>query len=104
MIYFNEDEIEDVWVERQERTGQENVTISSQVFDVRKEDGTVVQASGAASVADNSTPLAQVYGLVDTTASGFVLENYYDVHFFYNISGESLHDIVRFRYENRPMT
>jgi hypothetical protein len=104
MIYFNENEIENVWVERQERNGQEDVTISSQVFDVRNEDGTIVQVSGAASVANNATTLAQVYGLVDTTAAGFVLGNFYDVHFFYDISGESLHDIVRFRYENRPLT
>jgi hypothetical protein len=104
MIYFNENEIEDVWVERQEREGQEDVTITNQVFDVRTEAGVVVQVSGPASVANNSTPLAQVYGLVNTTAVGFVLGNFYDVHFFYDISGESLHDIVRIRYENIPMT
>ena len=104
MIYFNENENENVWVERQERTGQELVTITAQVFDVRTEAGVVVQVSGAASVGDNGTTLARVYGAVDTSAAGFVLGNYYDVHFFYNIGAEELHDIVRFRYENKPMT
>jgi len=104
MIYFNKDEKENVWVERQERTGQELVTITSPVFDVRTEAGVVVQVSGAASVASNGTTLPQVYGFVDTTPVAFVLGNYYDVHFFYNIGAEELHDIVRFRYENKPMT
>ena len=110
MIYFNEAEEENVWAERQERTGQENVTISSQVFDVRGVDGTVKQVSGPASVANNGTALAMVYGMVITSVVAFVLGNFYDVHFFYDItpSGaggtEKVHDIVRFRYENRPLT
>lgn len=66
----------------------ETVTVTNQVFAVYDEDDGVVQVEAAASVENNGTVTARVFGLVDARAAAFVSGNRYRVEFIYDVATE----------------
>ena len=93
MLRFDKNEKKDVWIEVQERDGG-TVTVASATFEVFDADGDSVQASASASIANNSSTAVKIYGLVDTTASGFASGSAYEVKFTYVIGNETYIDVV----------
>ncbi len=65
-------------------------TITSPVFDVVDDVDVEKQASSSASVRNNGTAAVELYGLVDTTDSGFVDGSSYKVRFTFVIDDETL--------------
>lgn len=93
MIPFNKNEKSDVWNLVEERDGG-TVTFTTYTFEVFDMDDVSVQASATASLSGDGTATAYIYGLVDTTDSGFVEGSQYQVKFLYNIGSEDIIDII----------
>ncbi len=93
MIAFDKNEKVDVWVQVTERDAG-TVTFSTYVFEVFDLDDDTVQAEATASLSGNGTATAFIYGLVDTTASGFVAGSQYNVRFTYTIGSEQYIDVI----------
>lgn len=70
------------------------VTITSPLFQVFDDSDVSIQAEAAASLRNNGTAAVEVYGLVDTTASGFTDGEWVKVKFTFTIS-----DVVLIYYE-----
>lgn len=67
-----------------------DVTVTSPLMDVVNDAGTVIQAEAAASLDDNGTKAVTIYGLVDTTAAGFVDGEWVKARFTFTIGDEIL--------------
>lgn len=65
-------------------------TITSPVFDVVDDVDAEVQASSEASIRNNGTAAVELYGLVDTTDSGFVNGSSYKVRFTFVVDDLTL--------------
>jgi hypothetical protein len=65
-------------------------TVTSPLFDVVDDADSVVQAETSASIRNNTTAAVELYGLVDTTDSGFVDGSSYKVRFTFTIDDEVL--------------
>ena len=74
-----------IWIEIEERSDA-SFTIGTSVFEVMDRDGAELQASGSATV-DNTNHY--VYGIVDTSASGFTNGLVAQVKFTYIIGAET---------------
>lgn len=79
---------ENVWIYAKDLHSGGNITIDSATFEVFDADGSSVQGSASATLADNGTATPDVYGLVDCTASGFTAGEYYEVQFLVTIGAE----------------
>ena len=66
------------------------VTISTYTYEVFDADGTSVQASATAGIANNGTAAVELYGNVDTSAAAFVVGSSYYVLYTYVIGSETL--------------
>ena len=84
---FEKSEKKNIWILVKERDGN-SVTATAFVFDVVDSDDSVVQAEVSASVSGNASTSLKVYGLVDTTAAGFVDGSSYKVRFTVTIGDE----------------
>lgn len=93
MIRFHKNEKKNIWIEVSERDGG-SFTINSATFEVLNDSDVIVQASSSATIDG-----AKVYGLVDTTASGFTQGNSYKVKFSYIIGSETYINIVSIKLE-----
>jgi len=90
MIKFSKGEKKNIWIEVYERNGLD-FTISSATFEVLDKDGNTVQASASATVEGH-----KIYGLVDTTAAGFVAGEGYSAKFTFVIGSETYIEEVSF--------
>lgn len=87
--------IEDVYITvTNKHTPTSTVTVASASFSVNDVDGTVAQASASATITDNSTVSPDISGLIDTSASGFAADSWYEVIFVVTIGSEKLHEVV----------
>jgi len=96
-IKFDKNEKKNVWIQVEERD-DESFTIASATFQVFDSDGTSVQASASATVSTD-----KIYGLVDTTASGFTAGESYEVVFTYIIDSETYIDKVHIKLEEKKI-
>lgn len=71
------------------------VTITNQVFEVLDDSDANIQISGAASLRNDGTTAVEIYGLVDTTAAGFVDGEWVKVKFTFDIGA----DVTKVEYE-----
>jgi len=95
MIKFDKGEKKHVWIEVSERDAESfSITEEGTVFEVFDEDGTSVQAEAAATVDG-----AKIYGLVDTTTSGFTAGESYEVKFTFIIGSETYIDVIHIKLE-----
>jgi hypothetical protein len=67
-----------------------NVTVTNPLMDVVNDEDTVIQDEAAASLDDNGTAAVTIYGLVDTTAAGFVDGEWVKARFTFTIGDEVL--------------
>lgn len=66
------------------------VTVTDPLFDVVNSAGTAIQAEAAASLDDNGTAAVTIYGLVDTSAEGFIDGEWVKARFTFTIGDEVL--------------
>jgi hypothetical protein len=102
MLLYTKSENKNAWIEIDDRDG-ETVTIASATFDVVDDSDVVVQTSISASLADNGTVLARIFGRVDATQSGFVAGSAYKVRFTYLIGTEQYQSVMPIKIRERKL-
>lgn len=102
MLLYTKTENKNAWIEIDDRDG-EIVTITSPTFDVVDDSDVVVQGSTAASLSDNGTVLARIFGLIDATQSGFVAGSAYKVRFTYTIGTERYQSVLPIKIRERKL-
>ncbi len=71
------------------------LTVSNQVFEVLNAAGTSIQAEAASSVRNNGTAAVEIFGLVDTTAAGFIDGEWTQVKHTFDIGA----DVTKVEYD-----
>ena len=92
-VKFDKSEKKNVWIQVEERDDN-SFTIASATFQVFDVDGVSVQSSATATISSD-----KIYGLVDTSTSGFVAGGYYEVKFTFVIGSETYIDGVHIKLE-----
>lgn len=95
-VEFVKNENKDVRIKVTEVDGG-TVTISNAEYTVYDTDGTTVQATASATIANSGTTEATITGAVDTSTSDFALGSAYQVNFKYVIGSETYIKAVTIR-------
>ena len=98
MISFDKNEIKNVWIRIEDRDDAAFTITNDAVFQVYDEDGTSVQAQGSATVSSD-----KIYGLVNTTTTGFIAGGSYEVKFTYHIGSETYIDFVHIKLQETKL-